>query len=88
MKKLLNKILNFFLNDWEVKKIARGIWDITHEEPFLGPWKEEKRCTHEIQYSKLENRFKLISYGYKPYEHPIYAKAIDVLEEYRRGERK
>jgi hypothetical protein len=85
--KILKRIWNYFYNDWQVIDAIQGIWNISVHDEFFGDYKETKYCRYEIQYSKLEETYRLKCFGYMAKEHKQYPNAVEVFKLYKNKEK-
>lgn len=77
MKKLINRVYNWFYNDWKVEKVFHGQWNIDMSSDMFAGWKETKHCRFEIHYSELEGKYRFRCYGFKPKDHKMYWIALN-----------
>jgi hypothetical protein len=78
-------ILDIFgKNDWILKGVRQGDWEITNVDPILPYYKTKStdRCWYEIWFSPSRQKCKLKMGGYKPKQHSAYPEAVQTMNEW------
>ena len=69
------------INDWEIKEVIHGKWEITYGDDNIT---YTKTSVYEIYHSPSRNQYKLETSGYCPKEHKQYKYAVDRLDQLRK----
>lgn len=73
-----------FVHDWEIVYVSQGSWTVTTKRiDCCNPIKRTEYCIYKIYYSKLRDKYKLLTFGYKPELHHEYISAIQELNRIR-----
>ncbi len=79
MLKLLKILFNL---DYITVYTKRGIWEINDYSFGEPPMTNKKSCIYKIQYSKIRDKYRLITSGYKTKEHKLYSFMLDIMNNY------
>ncbi len=59
-----NWLIKIFINDWELIKFQQCNWNIDTD---FGNY--TRKCSFEILYSEIRNKYKIKTRGFKPKQH-------------------
>jgi hypothetical protein len=72
-----------FCPNWVLVYTESATWNLTITSDFYDDYKEKRKCFYHIYYSKSRNKYKLITSGYKPKQHPWYKWAMQDLAKFQ-----